>query len=72
MSTIEELWNTIQSNYNQSTLENVVDLRHMHNLVYGISMAKDDKSILLDEFCTVMEAHPEYLVHFLSLKGENI
>lgn len=72
MPIIQELWDTIQSKYNQSESESVVDREYLYNLADGISRMRDDKSILLDEFCTVMEAHPEYLADFLSLKGENI
>ena len=72
MPTIQELWNTIQSTYNQSNLEKIVDRECLYDLADGISRMRDDKSMLLDEFCAVMEAHPEYLAHFLSLKGDNI
>ena len=72
MPTIQELWDTIQSKYDQSKSEKIVDREYLYNLEDGISRARDDKSMLLDELCVVMEAHPEYLAHFLSFQGENI
>jgi len=72
MSTIQTLWNDIHQKYENSQSTNALDQRVIRLLEDDITKNTDDKPKLLDKYCALIEAHPEYFVNRLTLKGDNI
>jgi len=72
MSTIQTLWNDIHQKYENSQSTNALDQRVIRLLEDDITKNTDDKPKLLDKYCALIEAHPEYFVNRLTLKGDNV
>ena len=72
MNTIQQLWKSIQVKHEKSKSEQVLPHNYLYHL--GDSMVRMDKITpdKMEEFCTALKTHPEYLAEYLTLKGDRI